>query len=339
MGKKWNQDAKPAEKLLALYTILLFGRAVSLTELSKELNCAKQTVSRLITQLEASRYGKVIRLKKGHQVFYQLDGPERLPKLNLNAEGLRQLALCRDLTAHLLPEDMRRNVEATLKQAAAFLPEGEKEKEGELPSAGYALVKGSINYTHFEKQLNALWQAIQASRVCDIIYQPSLYKEPSRFEYAPKSLIIYNNTYYIRCWIVTEKGAAHNVSDTPHTLALHRCKEVILTKRTSIHLPKPPNEHPGAFGFIDNVPFEASVHFHKDAATYIAEREWSEGQRVEMQEDGSVILSVIVRSLDEFIAWILTFADKSEVIRPDWLRKEFAERVSKLSEKYGMNKH
>lgn len=334
MGKKWNQDAKPAEKLLALYTILLFGRAVSLTELSTELNCAKQTVSRLITQLEASRYGKVIRLKKGHQVFYQLDGPERLPKFSLNAEGLRQLALCRDFAAHLLPENMRQNVEATLKQAAAFLSDSEKEKGNNLHPTGYAIVKGRINYTDFQEQLNALWQAIQASRVCDILYQPSFYKEASRFEYAPKGLIIYNNTYYIRGWIVTEKGTAHNVSDTPHTLALHRCKEVILTKRTSAHLPEPPNEHPGAFGFIDNVPFEASIHFHKDAATYIAEREWSEEQKVEIQEDGSVILSVVVRSLDEFIAWILTFGDKSEVIKPDWLRKEVAEKIFRLSNNY-----
>lgn len=334
MGKKWNQDAKPAEKLLALYTILLFGRAVSLTELSKELNCAKQTVSRLITQLEASRYGKVIRLKKGHQVFYQLDGPERLPKLSLNAEGLRQLALCRDFTAHLLPENMRKNVEATLKRAAAFLPEGEEEQERDLSPTGYAIVKGRINYTNFQEQLNALWQAILANSVCDILYQPSLYKEASRFEYAPKRLIAYNNTCYIRGWIVTEKGTALNVYETPHTLALHRCKEVVLTKRTSDHLPEPPNEHPGAFGFIDNVPFEASIHFSKDAATYVAEREWSQEQKVEMQEDGSVILSVVVRSLDEFIAWILTFADKSEVIKPDWLRKEVAERVFSLCKKY-----
>lgn len=169
-----------------------------------------------------------------------------------------------------------------------------------------------------------------------VSYQSSLDKDVRSFDYAPAYLLTYHDTLYIRGWIVSEKGTPHAVCETAHTLALHRCKEVVLTRRSSEHLPPPPEDNPGAFGFIDNVPFEAVVHFNKDAATYVAEREWSEGQRVEMQEDGSVILSVVVRSLDEFIAWILTFADKSEVIKPDWLRREVAERVFSLCKKYAV---
>ena len=54
-------DKTPGEKLLALYTLLLMqdGRAISLTSLADALHCSKQTILRLLSQLEASGYGKL----------------------------------------------------------------------------------------------------------------------------------------------------------------------------------------------------------------------------------------------------------------------------------------
>lgn len=47
MPKKWN-DAKPVEKLLFLFTLLLFdGREVSLKQVSSTLGCPKQSITRL----------------------------------------------------------------------------------------------------------------------------------------------------------------------------------------------------------------------------------------------------------------------------------------------------
>ena len=57
MGKKWDGDATPAEKLLSLFSMLLFNnRAYSLSELSglDKLNMSKASVSRLVRQLEHS---------------------------------------------------------------------------------------------------------------------------------------------------------------------------------------------------------------------------------------------------------------------------------------------
>ena len=152
MGKKWNSDAKPAEKMLALYTMLLFtGREASLSELSRELDCSKQAVLRLRDQLEASRFGKLLRSKRGKETLYQIDRPRNPPKISLNAEGLYQLALCRDFILHLLPDAMRQNVDTALQQASAFLPEDE-----ELPECiGQSIVKGRINYTPFQRMVPA----------------------------------------------------------------------------------------------------------------------------------------------------------------------------------------
>ena len=160
MGRKWNQDATPSEKLLSLYTLLLIkGKEVSLSELSHELKCSKQSISRLIDQLEASRYGKLLRDKRGKEAVYSLARPKKLPMLNFNAEGLYQLALCRDFMIHLLPDSIRKSVDATLKQASAFLIEEESKDFFALEGQSY--VKGHIDYTPFQKMLQTLTQAIK----------------------------------------------------------------------------------------------------------------------------------------------------------------------------------
>ncbi|MDR1579446.1 MAG: hypothetical protein LBS35_03735 [Synergistaceae bacterium] len=151
MGVKKDPDSTPAEKLLALYTMLLFcAREFSLSELAGALNCSKQTVCRLLDQLEASRYGKLLRFKRGKEAIYRLARPQRPPQLSLDAEGLYQLALCRNFMLHLLPESMKKNAEAALLQASAYLPEQRDEGKGVFyffNSAGRSYVKGHIDYT------------------------------------------------------------------------------------------------------------------------------------------------------------------------------------------------
>ena len=64
MGSKWNRDVKPSERLLALYSMLLFsGRTVSLTELARELECSKQTVRRLARMLPRSRTASLVSMR------------------------------------------------------------------------------------------------------------------------------------------------------------------------------------------------------------------------------------------------------------------------------------
>ena len=150
MGRKWNQDMTPSEKLLSVYSMLLFsGREISLTELSRRLECSKQTVRRLIDQLEAASFGTLLREMRGREVAYRLERPRNLPKISLDPEGLRQLALCRAFMLHLLPENMRDMVDVTLQHAAAYLPEGASSCA--MEEMGQAQTKGVIDYSPFQE--------------------------------------------------------------------------------------------------------------------------------------------------------------------------------------------
>lgn len=109
MAKKWDGDTTSSEKLLLLFATLLFNkRSFSIAELSSPscLNASKATTLRLLRHLENSKIGILTREKRGRESYYRLEHGQT-PGLAPNPEGVAQLAFCRDLVLHLLPENMR----------------------------------------------------------------------------------------------------------------------------------------------------------------------------------------------------------------------------------------
>lgn len=331
MGKKWS-DAKPAEKLLGLYTILLVAtRPHSHTELSKMLGCSKPALSRLLVQLDGSRFGKVQRSQQGREALYQLDKPPRLPTVCLNAEGLYQLALCRELLTNLLPETMHKEMEISLRQAVAFLPQGSQD----LPDhVGTNVSKGRIDYRPFQNTLGIVLQTIRERKVCEIQYKGAALAEEKSFDFAPKRMISFRESLLVQGFIVADKGTAKPLYENHTTLALHRIKACAATRREA-RVPDIPEPDNATFGIMEGEPFTAAVQFAAAAATYVSERQWSAQQSIEFHTDGSLTLHVQVQSVPEFLSWVLSFGKAAEVLTPDWLRNEVGQTIAELQRTYG----
>lgn len=242
MGKKWNSDAKPAEKLLTLYTLLLFsGREMTLTELADELCCSKQTASRLLSQIDAVHCGKLLRVPKGREAAYKLDRPQRLPPISLDEEGLYMLALCRDFIFHLLPTKTRKQIETALLQACTYTTSN-PETEKIVPAHGKffnSIGKGRIDYSPYEEIFQVISTAIRNQNVCNVSYRSSMSKEPHTFSYAPKRLVAYRESIHIIGWVVSDRGIVSPRYETTTTLALQRIVSAVQSARESKHLPEP----------------------------------------------------------------------------------------------------
>ena len=330
MGKKLS-DAKPAEKLLSLYTILLVAaRPHSHTELSGMLGCSKPTLARLLAQLEGSNFGKVQRSNSGREAFYQLEKPQRLPTVCLNAEGLYQLALCRELLTNLLPETMHKEMEKSLRQAVAFLPQGLQNLPDHI---GTSLSKGRIDYKPFQSTLGIVLQAIRDHKVCEIRYKGAALAEEKSFDFAPKLIIGFRESLLVQGFIVADKGTPLPVYDSPTTLAIHRIKACDSTRREA-RVPDIPEPNNAAFGIMEGEPFTAVVRFAAAAATYVAERQWSTQQSIELHADGSLTLHVQGQSVPEFLSWVLSFGITAEVLSPAWLRQKVREAIQHLHKCY-----
>ena len=331
MAKKLS-STKPAERLLTLYTTLLMSsRPLSLTELANEFECSKPSVLRDIEKLEGARFGKVLKSIKGREALFSLQKPEKIPALSLNAEGIHQLALCRNFLFAILPKAIQKEISASLNQTASYLPSGHQS----LPDGiGVSLNKGYIDYTPFQDTLKKLQQAIIHKRVCAVRYKGALVSEEKEYDFAPKRLIAYRESIFIEGYVCVDKGDAVPKYDNTVRLALHRIKDCIPTRRTSEKVPNIPSSDNEALGVMLGEPFTATIRFAPAAATYVAERQWSDGQKIEQHEDGSITLQLNVHNAQECIAWVLSFADTAEVIEPDWLRRDIMEKIQKLRKIY-----
>ena len=73
---------------------------------------------------------------------------------------------------------------------------------------------------------------------------------------------------------------------------------------------------------------EVVVKFTGKAVDYITETVWHQSQRIEKQQDGSVLFRVNVAEPREVLWWVLQFGDKAEIVGPVELRMH-AESLAK----------
>ena len=328
-----HSDLTASEKLLALYAKLVFGprRQFTLRELSEILGCSKQTVLRLKDRLEAAGYGKVIEERRGREAVYSLDRPRGFPTLDISAEGLEQLVLCRNLVLHLLPKGPHASMDHDLQAANAPVPE--------IAELGQTYTKGRIDYAPFQNILHTFIKAIREERVCQLAYQAAGRDAARNFLFAPKRLIAYRETFSIQGWEMEESGEARFAE--PVSLYLHRCREARLTRRTATHLPLPASSQGTdgeyRFGIMPGSPFTITARFDRAAADYVRERQWSSRQSCTALEDGSVILEFEAQSRDEALSWLLSFGPRVTLLAPEDLRKELRAQAQAVLEKYAEN--
>jgi predicted DNA-binding transcriptional regulator YafY len=334
MPRKADPDATTGQKLLVLHSLLQFSnREFSLTELSETLRCSKQTVLRLLDQLETMPGRGLIRETRGGRAYFRMQRPARRPVLALFPEGLELLALCRDFVLNILPAPMRGSLEDALRKAGSLLPEGEDAAAALAPQAA-TLVRGAIDYTPFQPMLDRLLAAMRRKTVLSLRYRNRLDEERA-CDFAPLRLLRFHDALYAEGWMVTEKGSVARIYDHTMTLAVQRLREVTPTRRSFASLDLPSLPEGGGFGFNAEEAFAAVVRFAPGAASlYVRERIWSRDQEVETDEQGRLILRFTARNMDEVRSWVLSFGPQAEALAPERLREEVAAAAAEAAALY-----
>jgi predicted DNA-binding transcriptional regulator YafY len=67
----------------------------------------------------------------------------------------------------------------------------------------------------------------------------------------------------------------------------------------------------------------------------VAERTWSEDQKITQIDDHTIRLTFSCSSDVEIIPWVLSFGCAVKVIQPDWLKEEILDQVNKTAALYG----
>lgn len=320
MNNYHDQDATPSAKAFRFFALLLFSnRAFSLSELADLLSMSKPAISRMIRNFENAWIGSLLREQRGRETYVRLARVQPAANIALNADGIRQLALCCDFLTHLLPENMREKNLTELCHAMAFTPEPDAALR---EIAGAALNKGKIDNTPWQNILEKLMEAVGKKLVCEITYKSSAAKNGKTWFFAPKMLLAYRSVIYIKGWKVTGDDPPCLVYDDAMLLPLQRFLDCSMTGASSRNLPEVSAKN-DAFGIMEFEEFELTARFCGPAAAYVTERQWSSCQTMTPDGEDAVILTAKMANVPEAVSWLLGFGESARVLAPDWFVKHF----------------
>lgn len=334
MPEKINPYSSPATKVLSLYGLLLFsGKKYSLTELAQLLRCSKQTVLRMMEQIELSHQAEIESSIEGGRKWFKIKTPLTKPRLSLDVKAIQHLMLCRDFVCHILPQALREEISRTIAHTTVLLPDQE-ERSRAMAKLGEAYVKGSINYNGHQEYISLLLNAIAERRVCRVSYQASGRLERKEYCIAPLTVIAHHGALYISCWLVTDTEEPEVIYDDM-LLAVQRLLEVEQTERKiAIKEDRPIKESWRTFGLMKGEPFRIKIGFSPEAAVYVRERKWSDDQTISPTPEGGIILELTTTSRPEVISWALSFGPEATVLSPADLRGEIKGLVVEMLKNY-----
>ena len=323
------------EKLISLFAKLLFtGESHSLTDLSQMLDCSKQTVMRLVEDIERA-YGVNVEGKiEGRKKYYRIRRPGRRPPLvNLTQMELHMLQMCRSFARHLLGSEQFEEATRALEKSRALLP-----AEMAISSRHFAsFTPGSIDYTPHQQAIRTLLEAMEQKRICRLTYKSITAKRAKTFYVKPLKIFSYHDTIYLHARLARKPGRLYKKPEFDPLLAVHRIQKVDLDERPF----KFPEDYDFEkifnrnFGVIKEDAFEVEVELTGFAARFATERIWSPDQKVEELGEGRIRLTFTASSKPELIAWVLSWGGEAKIIKPSWLVEKVKGLVARMKKNYG----
>lgn len=323
--------SSPGMRLIQMYTLLLSApREYSLKRLADIFRCSRQTVLRMIEQLQMVPDIKIQSWMEGKERFYRVRQRQAPPNVSLDIDAIRHLMLCRDIVRHVLPKPLQEEIQNTIGRASVLLPDG-TEASGNLDSYAQPLAKGTIDYTPFQSHLEAIQSAMHAKRLCKVDYCPRYGDRVKQYLVAPLRILAFRETLYLRCVVCDAAGVP--VERSSRTFAVQRIRRLQALDRSFGEITV--NEDDENFGFPFHKPIRVRVAFTQAVATYVSERTWSKDQWIRKRKGGGIVLTFNSTSRNETIAWVLSFGPEAELLDPKEWRQETKEALNEMGRIYG----
>jgi len=166
MPEKIDPYRSYGQKLISLFAKLLFsGKSHSLIELSRMLNCSKQTVLRLVDDIRRSYGVDIEEMKEGRRKFYRIKKLSASnPVVNLTDTELNALYMCKIFAQHLLGHGFLEEANRALEKSQAFLYDEKQYSFNHFAS----FYSGSIDYTPHQKTIQLIINAMENKKICKI---------------------------------------------------------------------------------------------------------------------------------------------------------------------------
>lgn len=290
------------EKLtMGLMRLLLAQRPVAQAELQAEMQCSRQTVGRVIRDIETCCNVTIASQIIHRRKYYRL-WPAPAVCARQFEKGVQQLGLSQLVNQHL-----------------------------------GSIRMGAVDYTRHQAILAALFQALQQKRVCEITYQ-ALDSEPKTYCICPCKLFVHQGSIYLHAARHRPPQEPAGAPVPIFTLAVHRLQHLALTN-DGFQVPGDydfDQVFNQSYGLIKGESFTVTLKLKGFAALWVPERIWGGNQKITRLRNGSIRLSFTASSRPEVTAWILSLGNDAHVAGPAWLRETIAGTVKEIHRAYSI---
>lgn len=335
MPRKLDPDRNPGEKAMSLFAKLLFSRKLhSISELAESLRCSKQTVLRYVADIERMPEVRIMsEMRDGRRYVGITNHTPPRPSQWITEEEISLLWMCRSFTRNVLGHSQFEDATRALERSVLAL-----EDEEATPTSPHfsSLRAGAIDYEPHREVLSTLVRAMDERKVCEVTYLRAGGDEPKTFHVKPLKIFTHRDTIYLHGVRAKSPGKPFQAPKYEPILAIHRMRKVAITG-TSFQPPK--NYDFGRsfdrhFGLWNQKRFKAVVEFTGWAAQYVAERTWSDDQKVAWKGE-KLRLEFSATSREELVSWVLSFGEHARLLGPRELVGEVRGQAEALVRGHG----
>jgi len=316
------------DRIFELHKLLSTARRpVSRQRIEQELECSRATAKRIIEAMRLYLNAPIKYHRERNGYYYDPSEGEmyELPGVWFNASELRALLSVQQLLSDVQP--------GLLEQQLSPL----KTRIEQLLKAQHA---GGDNLTGRIRILQAasrppgesfqpVADALAQRRRLQIDYYNRRQDQCSEREISPQRLVHYRDTWYLDAWCHLRQGL--------RTFALDAIKSTRPSAKAAKTLDDETLDdyYRSAYGiFSGGAEQTAVLRFTPERARWVSAEQWHPDQQSQWLEDGRYQLSLPYSQPHELIMDILKYGPDVEVIAPEVLRQQVAERLKQAAALY-----
>jgi predicted DNA-binding transcriptional regulator YafY len=221
------------------------------------------------------------------------------------------------------------SLESLFKKVKATLPKKSLAYLDEVQQVLHVGLKPYKEYGKFREIINQVNEAAVERKRVEILYFAMSQGKKTKRKVDPYRIWFFNGTFYLI-------GFCH-LRKQIRTFAMDRIRMLRPTEET-FAVPvdfKLEDFLRLSFGVFQGEPRKVKIRFAPEVAGYIQEKVWHESQKIEAQEDGSLLFEAEVAGTDEIKYWIMTWGARAEVLEPASLREEIRREAGEMLGMYG----
>ena len=291
--------------------------------IADEIECSERTVYR---DLDVLKFAGIPYYREGDDQFIRVRSDFRFPVMALTDDEVLGLSLATVLTKS--PGlDVTTGATPTTRKLAAVSTEKTQELIDDAMRLISVLDLKLADHSRHHEAIKVVQSALLQSRQITGHYESPYEQAPVKLKLHPYRLCLIKNAWYVIGRLTDE--------DSPKTFRVARFKSLRALADGAII----PDDFDlkSYFGNAWAVyrgleSHEVELKFSKESAQVVTETIWHHTQRVTRHKDGKVTLQFTVDGLNEILHWILSWAGRVRVQKPEVLKTLFIQSLENAIE-------